>query len=162
MEMISESRAASNTCHRLQYDNSRPRRIKLVGLGMRGGAIANALREEQLNQVEVVIPGASAAASGNNMLGAIAANAGELAQSLNGADVIVVVASAADDVSLAPVVRQIARQNKAMVSGVLIGEQVASSQQSPQGLHTLRASSDILVVVSDDSYVMDMLDALRA
>lgn len=163
MEMISESRIACDTRHRLQYENSHPRLIKLVGIGATGAGIARDLMKQDLHHVDVVILNSERGTPvPADMLEAISTRAGDLAQALSGADVIVMVASAGDDVSLAPVVRQIARRNKIMVSGVLIGDQVSSSEESPNGLNTLRASSDILAVVSDDSYVMDMLNALRA
>jgi hypothetical protein len=137
----SNARAASDTRHRIAAANSQPRRIKLVGLGSGGAAIVTSIDTASLRDVRIVIPGGGAAALS------------ELAD----AEMIFVVTCSSDDLALAPEIKLIARAADVMITGILVQSGVAQAE-----LPVLRAASDILIVVTDASYVSDMLEQLGA
>jgi hypothetical protein len=137
----SNARAASDTRHRIAAANSQPRRIKLVGLGSGGAAIVTSIDTASLRDVRIVIPGDGAAALS------------ELAD----AEMIFVVTCSSDDLALAPEIKLIARAADVMITGILVQSGVAQAE-----LPVLRAASDMLIVVTDASYVSDMLEQLGA
>ncbi|MES2756790.1 MAG: hypothetical protein V4693_05390 [Pseudomonadota bacterium] len=136
MQPISNARAATHTHHLIAVANSQPRRIKLVGLGDGGRAIAGALDLALLRDVAVV--GADPA-------------------QLAGAEMIVTIACAGDDLAAAPAILQLARAANVMVTGILLDQGDTRAE-----LPKLRAASDILIVARDASYVSDMLAQLGA
>jgi hypothetical protein len=138
---LSNARAASDTRHRIAAANSQPRRIKLVGLGSGGAAIVTSIDTASLRDVRIVIPGDGAAALS------------ELAD----AEMIFVVTCSSDDLALAPEIKLIARAADVMITGILVQSGVAQAE-----LPVLRAASDMLIVVTDASYVSDMLEQLGA
>jgi cell division GTPase FtsZ len=163
MEVISNSRAASDTRHRIQQPNSRPRLIKVVGIGAGGAGTVKKLNGLTLRNVQPVIAPGACRSSGlpEQLLEAIRSQGVDLDQSLKGADEIFIVAHADDDVGLAPVIRHIGRQANVMITGILFQSR-AQDAKSAGTLEVLRAASDMLIVASDDGYLIDMLEELGA
>lgn len=141
MEHVSSARAASDTRHRISTANSRPRHIKLVGLGMGGAAIVTRIDTASLRDVEIVIPHSGGAALS------------QLADS----EMIIVVTCSGDDLTLAPEIKLIARAANVMITGILVQSGTAQA-----GLSMLRAASDMLIVTTDPNYVSGMLEQLGA
>ena len=136
MQPVSNVRASSDTRHRIEVPNSQPRRIRLVGLGDGGRAIVDKLELALLHDVEVV--GFDPAA-------------------LAGAEMIVTVACAGDDLAAAPGILRLAREANVMVTGILLDQ-----GDTRDALPKLRAASDILIIARDANYVSDMLVQLGA
>lgn len=136
MPPVSTARASTDTSHRIKVPNSQPRRIKLVGLGVGGRAIVEALDLSLLRDVDV----ASADPA-----------------TLAGAEMIATVACAGDDLSDAAGILRLARAANIMVTGILLDQGDTHAE-----LPTLRAASDILIIARDASYVSDMLAQLGA
>jgi hypothetical protein len=153
---------------RIQSPNSSPRSIALVGLGEGGAAIARRVGSERPANLEVHVLAKSAA--GGDALAAIQAGGGDLQRDLAAADMIFIVACAGDDVSLAPVVGRIAHSRRHPVTALYIvppdngtrgqAAQGATGAAEDATLKTLRAGVEMLVVVSDESYVAAMVMAL--
>lgn len=143
---------------RIQAPNSQPRSIALVGLGKGGAAIARRLASEGLPNVDVHVLAKSA--QGGDQLAAIKAGGGDLQRDLQAADMIFLVACHGDDVGLAPVVSSIAHSRNHSVTALYI---VAPDELGPDdpNLKTLRSVAEMLVVVSDESYVAAMIGALE-
>lgn len=146
---------------RIQAPNSKPRSIALVGIGEGGAAIARGLSQDHEANVEVHVLAKSA--GGGDALAAIQAGGGDLHRDLMNADMIFLVARRGDDVGLAPVVARIAHSRNHPVTALYIvpGEAPASEAQD-ETLKTLRTAAEMLVVVSDESYVPAMISALAA
>ena len=142
---------------RIQAPNSQPRSIAIVGLGDGGAAIARGIDREGFARLDVHVLAKSAA--GGDAIAAIKAGGGDLHRDLLGADMIFIVACRGDDVSLATVVSGIARGRRHSVTALYIvaPERMAADDES---LKTLRAAAEMLVVVSDESYVGAMIAAL--
>ena len=145
---------------RIQAPNSRPRSIALVGLGQGGAAIARALAGQGLAQVDVHV--LTQSATGGDALAAIKAGGGDLQRDLTDADMIFIVACPGDDVALAPVVSSIAYSRNNSVTALYIVPREGASGEDDATLRTLRSAVEMLVVVSDESYVSAMIGALSA
>lgn len=142
---------------RIQAPNSRPRTIALVGLGEGGAAIARRVSSQDHANLQVHV----LANAGPGAVAAIQAGGGDLQRDLMAADMIFIVCGRGDDVGLAPVVSSIAHSRNHSVTALYIvpAEQVASADEDAT-LRTLRNSVEMLVVVSDESYVPAMIAAL--
>ena len=143
---------------RIQAANSKPRSIALVGLGDGGAAIARRIAGERPANLEVHVLAKSAA---GDAVSAIQAGGGDLQRDLAGADMIFIVACRGDDVGLAPVVSGIAHSRKHPVTALYIVPPDADGHGAEdQTLKTLRGGVEMLVVVSDETYVTAMIAAL--
>lgn len=142
---------------RIQAPNSRPRKIALVGLGEGGAAIARSVGREELPNVEVHV---LAKSSGGDAVAAIKAGGGDLQRDLTAADMIFIVARPGDDVGLAAVVSTIAHSRNHPVTALYIVPAGAGSAEEDATLKALRAAVEMLVVVTDESYVRAMIAAL--
>ena len=142
---------------RIQAPNSKPRSIALVGLGEGGAGIARNLSRDIHPNLEVHVLAKSA--TGGDAVAAIKAGGGDLHRDLMSADMIFIVACRGDDVSLAPVVSGIAHGRNHSVTALYIvaAERMGADDET---LKTLRAAAEMLVVVSDESYVGAMIAAL--
>ena len=142
---------------RIQDPNSKPRSISVVGLGQGGAAVARSLNSQELPMVQVHVLAKSA--PGTDALAAVQAAGGDLQRDLQSADMIFIVACPGDDVGLAAVVSSIAHGRKHPVTALYVVPPEAVSGEDAT-LRTLRESVEMLVVVSDESYVPAMIAAL--
>jgi cell division GTPase FtsZ len=157
--LLERARPAFGLPGRIQAPNSRPRTIALVGLGEGGAAIARRISAERQPNLEVHVLAKSA--SGGDALAAIQAGGGDLQRDLAAADMIFIVACRGDDVGLAPVVSGIAHARKHPVTALYIVPPDADGHgEEDQTLKTLRGGVEMLVVVSDETYVTAMIAAL--
>jgi cell division GTPase FtsZ len=146
---------------RIQAPNSKPRSIALVGLGEGGAATARRLAAENHPNVEVHVLAKSA--GGGDAVAAIKAGGGDLHRDLMSADMIFIVARKGDDAGLAPVVGRIAHSRNHPVTALyLVPPDQPLSGDEDETLKALRTAAEMLVVVSDDSYVPAMIAALAA
>ena len=142
---------------RIQEPNSKPRSIAVVGLGQGGAAVARSLSSQDLPMAQVHVLAKSA--PGPDALAAVQAAGGDLQRDLQSADMIFIVARPGDDVGLAAVVSSIAHGRRHPVTALYIVPPEAVSGDDAT-LRTLRESVEMLVVVSDESYVPAMIAAL--
>jgi cell division GTPase FtsZ len=146
---------------RIQAPNSRPRSIALVGLGEGGAAIARDIAREGHGHLQVHVLAKSA--GGEGALAAIQAGGGDLQRDLTDADMIFIAACRGDDVGLVPVVSRIAHSRHHPVTALYIVPEGAEAGDAEDAtLRTLRSGVEMLVVVSDASYVPAMIAALGA
>ena len=157
--LLDRARPAFGLPGRIQAPNSRPRSIALVGLGEGGAAVARRIAGERPANLEVHVLAKSA--SGGDALAAIQAGGGDLQRDLACADMIFIVACRGDDVGLAPVVSGIAHGRKHPVTALYIVPADADGNgEEDETLKTLRSGVEMLVVVSDETYVTAMIAAL--
>jgi cell division GTPase FtsZ len=143
---------------RIQSPNSKPRSIALVGLGAGGAAIARRISAEGLSQLDVHV---FTSASGRDALADIKSGGEDLQRALGTADMIFIVTCRGDDVGLVPVVSRVAHSgNHAVTALYIVPPETALSEEEDNTLKTLRAGVEMLVVVSDESYVAAMIAAL--
>ena len=175
----SECHIAADTRHRIAYPNARPRAIRLFGLGQGGSEIATQVADAGLHHVQAVptargaaeagaadatsgTPDGAGAQSASGVVGAIASQGTALERMIESADMVLVVARDGDNVGLASVIAQLAHARGTLVTAVLIQSVDADRPLPDATLNALRAASDMLVIVSDEAYVAEMLGALGA
>jgi hypothetical protein len=145
---------------RIQDPNSKPRSIALVGLGEGGGAIArrtSAVPDANV-QLDVHVP--TSAASSDAVAG-IKSVGEELERALGRADMVFIVATRGDDVGLAPVVSGLAHgRNHPVTALYVVPPGAGDGAVEDNTLRTLRSGVEMLVVVTDESYVAAMIAAL--
>lgn len=156
--VLDTSRPAFGLPGRIQSPNSKPRSIALVGLGAGGDAIARRISSEGIAQLDVHV---FASASGNDALADIKSGGEDLQRALGNADMIFIVTCRGDDVGLAPVVSRVAHtSNRPVTALYIVPLEASASAEEDNTLKTLRAGVEMLVVVSDESYVAAMIAAL--
>ena len=144
---------------RIQSPNSKPRALALVGLGEGGAAVARRIASEGHANLEVHV--LAKTNGGAATLAAVQAAGGDLQRGLAAADMIFLVACRGDDVGLAPVVSGIAHSRKHPVTALyIVAPEALASGGEDESLRTLRQDVDMLVIVSDESYVPAMISAL--
>jgi cell division GTPase FtsZ len=144
---------------RIQAPNSKPRAIAVVGLGDGGANIARGLSTAVPSNVEIHVLAKSA--GGGDAIAAIKAGGGDLQRDLTRADMIFIVARQGDDASLAPVVGRIAHSGNHPVTALyIVPADAPLSDAEDETLKTLRTAAEMLVVVSDASYIPEMISAL--
>ena len=152
------SRPAFGLPGRIQAPNSKPRSIALVGLGAGGAAIAQRISGEGIAQLDVHV---FTSGSRGDTLADIKSGGEDLERALGSADMIFIVTSRGDDVGLAPVVSRVAHSRNHPVTALyIVPPEAALSEEEDNTLKTLRAGVEMLVVVSDESYVAAMVAAL--
>ena len=143
---------------RIQAPNSKPRSIALVGLGDGGAAIARGIPRDLHPELEIHVLAKSASA---DAVAAIKAGGGDLHRDLMAADMIFIVARKGDDAGLAPVVGRIAHSRNHPVTALyIVPADAPLSEAEDETLKTLRSGVEMLVIVSDESYVPAMIAAL--
>jgi hypothetical protein len=157
--LLDRNRPAFGLPGRIQAPNSRPRSIALVGLGSGGAEIARGVSGHEIAHLDVHVLAKSAA--GGDAVAAIKAGGGDLHRALMSADMIFMVACRGDDVGLAPVVSSIAHSRNHPVTALyIVPPEETAGMAEDETLRTLRAAVEMLVVVSDQSYVPAMIAAL--
>jgi cell division GTPase FtsZ len=158
---VAQKRPAFGLPGRIQAPNSKPRTIAVVGLGAGGAAVARELSRERQPNVEVHVLAKSAA--GADAVAAIQAGGGDLQRDLMAADMIFIVACKGDDASLAPVVGRIAHSRNHPVTALyVVPPEAPLTDAEDETLRALRTTAEMLVVVSDESYVPAMIATLAA
>ena len=154
-------RAAFGLPGRIQAPNSKPRSIAVIGLGDGGAAVARDLAHENPANVDIHVLAKSA--DGGDAIAAIKAGGGDLHRDLMAADMIFIVARKGDDAGLAPVVGRIAHSRNHPVTALyIVPADAPPSDAEDDTLRTLRTAAEMLVVVSDESYIPAMIATLAA
>ena len=158
MSAVASGRPAFGLPGRIQSANSKPRSIAVVGIGEGGAETARKLAQDRPPNVEVHVLAKSAA---SDAIAAIKAGGGDLHRDLMAADMIFIVARKGDDATLAPVVGGIAHSRNHPVTALYIVpayEPLTDAEDAT--LKALRTAAEMLVVVSDESYVPAMIATL--
>lgn len=156
--VIDPARPAFGLPGRIQAPNSKPRSIALVGLGAGGAQMAQRVAAEGIAQVDVHV---FSSASRDDALADIKSGGEDLQRALGNADMVFIIATRGDDVGLAPVVSRVAHSRRHPVTALyVVPAEAALSEVEDNTLKTLRAGVEMLVIVSDESYVAAMIAAL--
>jgi len=170
--MHSESARASSAAEarfRIDDPNSRPRRVKVVALDRPSQAVVERVAQHQCSGATFLIASAFAVEpqgggqlSMQNRLSDLAGHPKQLLDEINGADLLVMVATAGEDASAAAIIGEACSLKRVMTSAVVLGSGSATDAALSKTLAQLRPWALMLVAASSDDYVADMLSALRA
>jgi len=171
--MASESARATTAKEagfRIDYPNSRPREAKLIALDEKSSpaverlARANAHRAVLLGAAPPPGPPAGAAETVGSLkvwLSDFNERVKTLLDRIDPTDLVVLVATAGEEIPLASVIGDACRVRGVPVTALIIAADVVSDAALSASLSRLRPYASMLVVARGDDYVEDMLAALR-
>ena len=148
--MLSESArmsSAAEAAFRVQAPNSRPRAIKVVALDGAGEDVVRRLAAGSWTQATFF----TAATFTRN-----------LEDEIGAADLVVMVAGPGGNAEAAAVIGRACSDRRIMTTGLVVGARNASDEALSKTLSQLRPWSLMVVIADADTYIEDMLAALRA
>lgn len=170
--MHSESARASSAAEarfRIDDANSRPRTIKVVALDRLSQAVVERLAQNQWSGANFLIASTLAAEpqgfrqfSMENWLSDLTGRKKHLLEEINGADLVVMIATAGENASVAAIIGEACSLRGVMTSALVLGGASATDEALSKTLAQLRPWALMLVIASSDDYIADMLSALRA
>ncbi len=170
--MLSESArmaSAAEARFRIDAPNSKPRAIKIIALDRHSDRVVKRLAEGKWNQASFFTASAFAGApkhgesfSMTGWLSDLAGRTTDLINEVNGADLVVMVATAGKSASAAAIIGEACSLKRVNTTGLIVGGANASDEALSKTLAQLRPWSLMLVIASADDYIEDMLAALRA
>jgi hypothetical protein len=170
--MHSESARASSAAEarfRINDPNSRPRTVKVVALDRPSQAVVERLAQDQWSGANFLVASAFAAEPQGrrqfpteNWLSDLAGRPKYLLDEINGADLVIMVATAGENASAAAIVGEACSLKRVMTSALVLGGVSATDAALSKTLAQLRPWALMLVAASSDDYIADMLSALRA
>lgn len=170
--MLSESArmtTAAEARFRIDAPNSRPRVVKVIALDHASEPLVQALAQRDWNQAGFFTaarlgdaPRQAQAFSMQGWLSDLAGRAKDLVDVVSSADLIVMVASAGEEVPAASLIGEACAGRRVMTTSLILGSTAKSDADLSRSLAQLRPYSQMLVVATAEDYVEDMLRALRA
>jgi hypothetical protein len=158
--MLSESarmNSAAEARFRVQVPNSLPRTVAVVALDAAGETLAMRLAGAGWQHAAFLT-----AASSDGSLRTLAGSVRSLAEELDLADLVVLVAGPGGHADAAPFIGEACSLRRVMTTGCVIGAASASDEELSKTLAQLRPWSLMVVLARSDDYIDDMLTALRA
>jgi hypothetical protein len=169
--MLSESARMSTAAEarfRIDAPNSKPRHVKVIALDPASEALVKRLAERQWNTASFFTASAFAGAPpgrGFSMQGWLSDLAGrtkDLIDEVNGADLVVMVATAGESAQAAALIGEACSLERVNTTGLILGGASATDEMLSKTLSQLRPWSLMLVIANGEDYIEDMLIALRA
>lgn len=150
---------AAEAAFRVQYPNSLPRASRIVALDRGASEMLNAISEDPWKGARFLIlsPVQPDLAQDRVKLTGPDGGALDAAAELEGADVVVLVATTSVGANAAGVIGRMARARGVMTAGVVVAGRAADAV-----VQAMRPSAAVLVMASDADYLPAMLTALRA
>jgi hypothetical protein len=169
--MRSESARMSTAAEarfRIDAPNSKPRHVKVIALDRTSEAVVKHLARLRWNNASFFTVSAFAGAppgrgfSVQGWLSDLAGRATDLINEINGADLVVMVATAGESAYAATLIGEACSLKRVNTTGLILGGASATDEMLSKTLSQLRPWSLMLVIANDEDYIADMLIALRA
>jgi hypothetical protein len=170
-ETVSESAHASSASEarfRINAPNSRPRAVKIVALDRQSEGVVKRLAEQATfsNATFLTVPGGTVPSgepfSMTGWLGDLAGHTKDLLKEIEGADQVVMIATAGEPLDAASVIGEACSVKRIMTTALILTPDATSDEALSRSLAQLRPWSLMLVIASEEDYIADMLVALRA
>ena len=147
---------ASEARFRVDYANAEGRASKIVALDPSAAALLEPLAGQSWRGARFF----TAVSEGSDPSGLRSFDGDHvaLADELDGADVVVMVATDPDGADAAAAIGRTAHDRRIMTAGLVVGD----AEAAEAAVRTLRPYASVLVVSGDRHYVRDVLTALRA
>ena len=157
---------ASEARFRVQYPNSRARASRIFALDAGAAEAMYGITEDPWNGAHFLTVGKGrfnpdTTAADDLPLSAPGGAPVRLSRELDGADVVVLLASSDANVGAAEVIAREAYFRKTMIAGLALGNGLAQPALD-RVVTTLRPFASVLVVATDNDFIPAMLTALRA
>jgi len=169
--MLSESARMSTAAEarfRIDAPNSKPRHVKVIALDPTSEALVKHLAERRWNSASFFTASAFAGAppgrgfSVQGWLSDLAGRTKDLIDEVNGADLVVMVATAGESAQAAALIGEACSLKRVNTTGLILGGASATDEILSKTLSQLRPWSLMLVIANGEDYIEDMLIALRA
>lgn len=168
--MTSESARMSSAAEarfRINAPNSKARAIKVIALDARSERVVQRLAQSRWNGATFFTATAfgSTPRKGESLAGWLSDLAGRtknLVDEVNSADLVVMIATAGENVPAASLIGEACSLKRVMTTALITGSAGKSDEVLSNTLAQLRPWALMLVIASADEYVEDMLTALRA
>jgi hypothetical protein len=164
--MLSESARMSSAAEarfRLQAPNSRPRRTKVIALDAAAEPVVKRLAEIAWTGATFLIAArAPGGRPGEEGLTDLEGNHRSVADEVNAADLVIMIATAGADAQPASGIGQACSLQRVNTTALVVGTASASDEALSTTLAQLRPWSLMVVMADRDDYIQDMMIALRA
>jgi hypothetical protein len=169
--MVSESAKMSTAVEarfRIDAPNSKSRHVKVIALDPSSEALVKHLAQRRWNNASFFTAPAFAGTPpgrGFSMQGWLSDLAGrtkDLIDEVNGADLVVMVATAGENAQAAALIGEACSLKRVNTTGLILGGATATDEMLSKTLSQLRPWSLMLVIANGEDYIEDMLIALRA
>ena len=169
--MQSESARASSAVEarfRINAPNSRPRAIKIIALDRPSEGVVKRLAQQSTwgNATFLTAlagtPAPDERFSVSGWLGDLAGHTKDLLNEINGADQVIMIATAGEALDAVSIIGEACSLKRVMTTALILSPPSASDEALARSLAQLRPWSLMLVVASAEDYIADMLVALRA
>ncbi len=168
--MESESARMSSAAEarfRIDAPNSLPRAVKVIALDPPSERVVKKLAQAQWSRATFFTASAFGGApkAGESFAGWLSDLAGRtknLVEEVDGADLVVMIASAGESAGAASIIGEACSLKRVMTTGLILGGTDKSDEVLSKTLSQLRPWALMLVIASAEEYVADMLHALRA
>jgi len=159
--------SATEASFRINDANSRPRAIRVIALDRASEDVVKRLAKFGWNNASFLIALASEPPRGGrfSMRGWLSDLAGEalnLAEEIDSADLVVMIATAGSNTEAASIIGEACSLKRVMTTGLILAEPSVPDAALSRSLSQLRPWALMLVVASGEDYIADMLAALRA
>jgi hypothetical protein len=174
--MQSESARMSSAAEakfRIDRPNSQPRAVKVIALDSQSERIVKELAQAPWQRASFLTASAFSGAprrgepfsepfSLGGWLNDLAGRTKDLVDEVNTADLVVMVATAGENVAAAAIIGEACSVKHVMTTALILGGASSSDETISKILAQLRPHVMMLVISSADEYIKDMLTALRA
>jgi hypothetical protein len=170
--MQSESARMSSAAEakfRIDRPNSQPRAVKVIALDAPSERVVKELAAAPWQRASFLTASAFSGAprrgepfSMGGWLNDLAGRTKDLVDEVNGADLVVMVATAGESAAAAAIIGEACSVKRVMTTALILGGGSSSEETLSKMLAQLRPYAMMLVISSADEYVKDMLTALRA
>jgi hypothetical protein len=174
--MQSESARMSSAAEakfRIDRPNSQPRAVKVIALDAQSERIVKELAQAPWQRASFLTASAFSGAprrgepfsepfSLGGWLNDLAGRTKDLVDEVNSADLVVMVATAGENVAAAAIIGEACNVKHVMTTALILGGASSSDETISKMLAQLRPHVMMLVISSADEYIKDMLTALRA
>lgn len=170
ISQCAKAATAKEAAFRVDYPNSARRGVKLVALDDRSLPAVERLLRADPRRTALLPPALAVEVSGDaqHTIGSIKAALGEFAvrtkaliAEIDPADLVVLVATAGEEVPLATVVGEACRTRGVPVTALVLDMHGATDAELATTLSKLRSYAAMLVVAREGDYIEEMLAALR-
>jgi hypothetical protein len=169
--MLSESArmtTAAEARFRINAPNSRPRLVKVIALDRPAERVVKRLAGLTWNGAQFLTASAFGGAphpepfSMTGWLSDLAGRTTDLLGEIKTADLIVMVATAGEEVHAASIIGEAAHLEHVMTTALVVGSSSTSDEALSHSLAQVRPHALMVVIANAEDYIEDMLIALRA
>jgi hypothetical protein len=155
--------SAAEARFRIEAPNSRPRAIKVIALDPASDPVVRRLTDGPWKNATFFTASKFTGSGGaNGWLTDLSGHPRDLKGEVDGADLVVMVATPGGNAQAASVIGDACSQKRVNTTALIAGARAASDEELSKTLKQVRPWSLMVVIADAEDYIDDMLAALRA